>query len=519
MKYLLSTCILLFTLCCFSASAQNPEQERLDLPGDNLNLYAVLKLFQQSPTLEQFERALNSDSANINNLDLDGDDKIDYIQVVDSVDGAIHNIILKVYVSETEEQNVAVIIMERDQDGQAKVQLVGDEDLYGKDYIVEPNYANNNQAGETPNPGYAGQQARADAQPQTVVVDDQPVNVQYTTTYQVAAWPIVSYMYAPGYMSWRSPWHWGYYPSYWRPWAPVFWHQYYGYHYYWDYYYFGHYRRWNYYRFPGWHRWYYRTGPGGPRYRAPIVHVHINRGFYNRSYTRPDLVGAGRDRFRRDYPKAPSYNNRPPAFDNNGRPQITRPARPGGTTRPITRPGGGSTRPGGNTRPGDNVRPGGNTRPSIRPNPGDGSNPGTRPGTRPVNPGSGTNPGTRPGTRPVNPGSGTNPGGTTTPGTRPVNPGGTERPTVRPNPGGGTNPGTRPSVRPNPGSGTNPSTRPATRPAQTRPAQPSTRPAQPATRPSVRPAQRGDRPASPAQRPTQSRPAQRPASGSGGGGK
>ncbi|WP_276485109.1 hypothetical protein [Paraflavitalea pollutisoli] len=474
MKYLFSACILLLLLCSLPATAQNPEQERLDLPGDNLNLYAVLKLFQESPTLEQFERALNSDSANINNLDLDGDEKIDYIQVVDSLEGDIHNIILKVYVSETEEQNVAVIIVERDRNGEAKVQIVGDEDLYGKDYIVEPNYSSDNHPGETPNPGYAGQQARADAQPTTTTVDQQAVNIQYTTTYQVAAWPIVSFMYAPGYMMYRSPWHWGYYPPYWRPWAPVFWHQYYGYHYYWDFYYFGHFRRWNYYRFPGWHHWYYRPGPGGPRFRAPIVHVHISRGYYNRSYSRPDLAGAGRDRFRRDNPKAPSFNNRPPSFDNNGRPQITRPARPGGTTRPITRPGGGSTRPGGNARPGTRpVNPGGTTAPrpgTTRPvNPGDGNNPGTtRPGTRPVNPG-GT-------TRPVNPGGGSNPG-TPRPGTtRPVNPGGTTRPgTTRPvNPGGGSNPSTRPS---------------------TRPAQPSTRPAQPSTRPS-----------SPAQRPATSRP-------------
>jgi len=35
------------------------KEDKLDLPGDNLNLYAVLKLFQESETLEGFERKLN----------------------------------------------------------------------------------------------------------------------------------------------------------------------------------------------------------------------------------------------------------------------------------------------------------------------------------------------------------------------------------------------------------------------------------------------------------------------------
>jgi hypothetical protein len=32
----------------FSIQAQNNEEEKLNLPGDNLNLYAVLNLFQES---------------------------------------------------------------------------------------------------------------------------------------------------------------------------------------------------------------------------------------------------------------------------------------------------------------------------------------------------------------------------------------------------------------------------------------------------------------------------------------
>jgi hypothetical protein len=41
------------------------EAVALGLPGDNLNLYAVLDVFQDSETVEEFERAINTRDANI----------------------------------------------------------------------------------------------------------------------------------------------------------------------------------------------------------------------------------------------------------------------------------------------------------------------------------------------------------------------------------------------------------------------------------------------------------------------
>ena len=41
----------------------------LGLPGDNLDLYAVLDLFQKSKTIEDFEKSLNEEKTGINNLD------------------------------------------------------------------------------------------------------------------------------------------------------------------------------------------------------------------------------------------------------------------------------------------------------------------------------------------------------------------------------------------------------------------------------------------------------------------
>jgi len=39
----------------------------LGLPGDNLDLYAVLDLFQKSKTIEDFEKSLNLENSKINN--------------------------------------------------------------------------------------------------------------------------------------------------------------------------------------------------------------------------------------------------------------------------------------------------------------------------------------------------------------------------------------------------------------------------------------------------------------------
>ena len=76
MTIVLLALVNLFSVAAFSQN--NKEPEALGLPGDNLNLYAVLDIFQKSKTLEDFERTINDPSSNINNLDLNNDKKIDY---------------------------------------------------------------------------------------------------------------------------------------------------------------------------------------------------------------------------------------------------------------------------------------------------------------------------------------------------------------------------------------------------------------------------------------------------------
>jgi len=61
----------LFTLTNLNAQdkTETGTNAELGLPGDNLDLYATLDLFQQSKTIEEFEASLNDKETGINNLD------------------------------------------------------------------------------------------------------------------------------------------------------------------------------------------------------------------------------------------------------------------------------------------------------------------------------------------------------------------------------------------------------------------------------------------------------------------
>ncbi|HEX6171275.1 MAG TPA: hypothetical protein VFZ33_16425, partial [Chitinophagaceae bacterium] len=99
--------VSLLSLHVFSQAAQD-STELLGLPGDNLDLYAVLTLFQKSKTIEAFEKSLNDEKTGINNLDLDLNKKVDFIKVVTKKDGDAFSFILQVDVTKTETQDVAV---------------------------------------------------------------------------------------------------------------------------------------------------------------------------------------------------------------------------------------------------------------------------------------------------------------------------------------------------------------------------------------------------------------------------
>ena len=281
MKTIVATSVMTALLIIsIGTQAQNQGEDYLGLPGDNLNLYAVMKLFQESQTLEEFERNLNDENSRINNLDLNGDNQIDYISVFDNVHGNVHNIVLQVAINAREKQDVAVFTVERDDNGNIWLQLTGDEALYGKNYIIEPVFGN---AAETPNPGYIGNATTVNGR--SVVA----VNTVNPTVVTVTAWPIVTYIYSPRYVVWRSPWYWGYYPPYWRTWSPYYWHYYYGYHYNWYPRYYSYYHRTYYHRHDYWQTYYYRP----VRTYSVVVTRNISSGHYKATYSRPDQRSRG----------------------------------------------------------------------------------------------------------------------------------------------------------------------------------------------------------------------------------
>ncbi len=198
-KIILSSLAAAISLLCQPVFSQEKKDTTalLGLPGDNLDLYAALTLFQKSKTIEAFEKSLNDEKTGINNLDLNLDKKVDFIKVVTKKDGDAYTFILQVDVTKTETQDVAVILLNKDKNKKISLQMVGDEELYGKDYIIEPK----GNSSITPNPGYAGENP--------VTVNVQP---SATTTVVVESAPIVQYVYSPAYVPYAPPYYYGYYP-------------------------------------------------------------------------------------------------------------------------------------------------------------------------------------------------------------------------------------------------------------------------------------------------------------------
>ncbi len=203
MKKLIYLGLIMVTGLSFNTFAQ--DSDSTGMPGDNFDLQGALQLFKQSSTLEEFEKKLNTESNAVNNLDLNGDNQIDYIRVIDKKEGDNHAIMLQVPVNNKESQDVAAIVIEKRSASEAQLQIIGNETLYGDEKIMEP-------------------------------VQDMPVKKTGPDAYNAPAavifvnvwgWPCVQYIYDPWYSPWYSPYYWDYYPSWWYPWRPLYWNVYY----------------------------------------------------------------------------------------------------------------------------------------------------------------------------------------------------------------------------------------------------------------------------------------------------
>jgi hypothetical protein len=305
-KFLLPLLTLVVTLCCHPAFSQtDTDTASLGLPGDNLDLYGVLTLFQTSKTIEGFEKSLNEQKTGLNNLDLDLDGKVDFIKIVSKQKDSAFQFILQIAVNKTENQDVAVILVNKDKKGKVILQIVGDEALYGKDYVIEPSPTGTPSV--TANPAYKG-------------TDPIIVNVPATETIVVQSAPIVQYVYSPAYVPYYPPYAYGYYPPYFAAFTVMA---------------VGIYRSNNYYHHGGYYGGHYHGGNN-----TVIINDRNNFNNYNNNKMRSNTVADNRaggkyDRGNGNSGRGSSASTRPTAGTSN------RPGTGGGASasqRPTTNP-------------------------------------------------------------------------------------------------------------------------------------------------------------------------------------
>lgn len=164
----------------FASQSQAQSSTRVnamsDEISDNLDLRAVADIFGDSRDLQDFERRLNDPKLQISNLDLNDDDEVDYLRVIETVEKNTHVIIVQSVLDRDVYQDVATIEVEKDRNNRIQIQIVGNEYMYGSNYIYEPVYYS-------------------------------------TPAIYASFW---SYNYRP----YVSNWYWNYYPSYYYAWNP-----------------------------------------------------------------------------------------------------------------------------------------------------------------------------------------------------------------------------------------------------------------------------------------------------------
>ena len=204
------------TVATFTQAQQKSSADPTGFPGDNFSLQGALEMFQKASSPEEFEKLINTENNHVNNLDLDKDGKTDYVKVIDKSEKNVHAFILQVPISQKENQDIAVIEVEKTADNNAVIQIIGNKDMYGKEVIIEPgtsgkdnasvNKSNNNSKSAT---------------------SDYSANHSSATIINVWYWPSVTFIYGPLYAPWISPWRWGSYPGWWTPSRAVSWQAWY----------------------------------------------------------------------------------------------------------------------------------------------------------------------------------------------------------------------------------------------------------------------------------------------------
>ena len=146
--------------------------------SEGLDLNALGEVFKTSDDLQHFEQQLNNPQLYLNNLDLNGDGQVDFLRVIEEQTENGRMVVVQAIVGDNAFTDVAYIDIQRGTSGQYKVQIRGEEALYG-----EHSY--------------------------------------YVPRYDYVSWPIVSGLWASNYYNYSSPYYWGYYPSWYSSYSCV----------------------------------------------------------------------------------------------------------------------------------------------------------------------------------------------------------------------------------------------------------------------------------------------------------
>lgn len=174
-KFLTWGFVILIFFAVFSPScSKKTDNYKVDVQtvvsaADGLDLQAVGDLLKKAKTAEELEGLLNNEKMGVNNLDLNEDGKVDYIQVDEYGDTGVKGFSLTVDTAAGETQEIATIEIQKS--GQyADVQVHGNQHIYGHNHY-------------------------------------------YHSRFGVTDFLLLSYLMRP-HPFYYSPWRYGYYPGY-----------------------------------------------------------------------------------------------------------------------------------------------------------------------------------------------------------------------------------------------------------------------------------------------------------------
>lgn len=136
-KLALLFCILISHISCTIAQTQVTAVTQYN---ECLDLKAVVTLFGNSTSVEDFEKSLNNANLHISNLDLNNDGYADYLRCVEVAEGLDRYIIIQAIIDSNIYQDVATIFVTKDTSNTITVQIIGDSYLYGNNYVIQPTF-------------------------------------------------------------------------------------------------------------------------------------------------------------------------------------------------------------------------------------------------------------------------------------------------------------------------------------------------------------------------------------------